>query len=431
MYIPDNEMKFFNMVTVDELGEVFTWKGRIYRGIFPEACDVAESYLKSGFLDELIAKSLFPVTKKSEHTNERYCFILEHDKIIPPITDSEWSFEMLRDAALMIIELARIAHRYGYDMVDCHAKNVMFRNNKPMYVDLGSFVKRGKGATGYAPYFEFLSCYYYVLKLRGYGMVKVPSVLKNITFIPEVDYKLINSPLWRLSPRLLVDYCQIKRKLYNLTLCNDSRLENSHGISKLILSIINVTKPFGGQHLNRIERKIRKLKIGSHNNERNCSKLSLPQQILELIKDVDCMIVNPDMLMRSIQDITSVTRSLIVCDCLDDIGNVHYKKLRGQEICAQSIVYDYCFPYVRHNSQKAPEERLKPTVIMLVNPIEIQEQTGKSFLVALKSFHEYHSSYLIIVSQKDSKFPCPDNLYVTYDTIDCEDYNYLILKKKE
>ena len=76
---------------------------------------------------------------------------------------------MLKDAALMVLDIAEIGWKYGYNMVDCHKLNVLFKDNRPVYVDLGSFVPREEGSTGWNPYSSFLHSYFYILSLWNSG----------------------------------------------------------------------------------------------------------------------------------------------------------------------------------------------------------------------------------------------------------------------
>lgn len=51
----------------------------------------------------------------------------------------EWTFSMLRDAALLTLEVTRAAWAAGFQLRDAPAFNVMFSDLGPRFVDLGSF----------------------------------------------------------------------------------------------------------------------------------------------------------------------------------------------------------------------------------------------------------------------------------------------------
>lgn len=354
-------------------------------------------------------------------------------KLPPPTTDSEWSFEMIRATALMILQIADISHKYGYDMIDCHAKNVMFLHNHPMYVDLGSFIPRGKGATGFRPYYEFLSCYYYVLKLRESGMEKIPFVLKNVTYIPEIDYWILTNPCLRCFLNLEKKILVLKHSLYQFSLIDSSGLSKKGRIPVFFLNfiswIIKKTKPFEGQRLSYVEKKIRRIKITKASTKSFSITQIWPIEVLQLLKDACCMFVNPNSLV-DLEQIISITKDNWLCDYCDEIGNKHYIDIVENNYPIQSLVYDYNYPYLRCNTQKVPEERIRPDIIVLNNPDSIIQQTGKSFAVTLKSFYNYHFEYMIIIKEIGMFFQNIEDLYTLHDVIVSGGLEYVILKKK-
>jgi len=350
----------------------------------------------------------------------------------PPTTDSEWSFEMIRTTALMILQIADISHKYGYEMIDCHAKNVMFLHNHPMYVDLGSFVPRVEGATGFRPYYEFLSCYYYVLKLRESGMEKIPFVLKNITYIPEIDYWIFTNPCLRYFSNIARKFLIIKHLLYQLTLIDRTGLSKKGKITSFFLYFIRwvfiKTKPFEGQRLSYVEKKIRKIKITKASDKSNSLLLTWPIEVLQLLKNSYCMFVNPNSL-ADLDQILSAPKEIWLCDYSDENGNKNYIDIVKNNYPIQSLVYDFNYPYVRCNTQKAPEERLRPDIIVLNNPDQIAQQTEKSFAVTLKSFYKYHFKYMIIIKEIGKLFQNIEDLYTIHNVIISGDFEYVILKK--
>ena len=126
VYIPSEEIKFPDL-HADTLGVTFIWKGHFLRGIYQESVELANSYFETGFLDEIVSKRFFPRTWVSEYENEQFGMILEHELISPVLYATEWNFEMLKDAALMVLEIAQISWKYGFNMVDCHKRNVLFK----------------------------------------------------------------------------------------------------------------------------------------------------------------------------------------------------------------------------------------------------------------------------------------------------------------
>jgi SAM-dependent methyltransferase len=77
--------------------------------------------------------------------------VLEHD-VIPFVSyPYEWSFSMLRDAALLQLALVRRAVEAGMILKDSSPYNVQFEGAKPVFIDVGSFeqLREGEPWAGY------------------------------------------------------------------------------------------------------------------------------------------------------------------------------------------------------------------------------------------------------------------------------------------
>ena len=261
--IPTSEIKQPSF-HADELGFVFVWNGHLLRGIYPNAVPQARSYFDSGFIDEVVQKRLFPKTWISNFRSEQFGIILEHEFIQPTIYATEWNFQMLKDAALMVLAIAQIGRKYGYDMIDCHKLNVMFLNNSPLYVDLGSFVPAEKGAKGWHPYSSFLRSYYYILDIWRNG---APLVAKRM-MSPHVEMEISNyyslkSAFYRNHRKVLHVFCTINSVLCKIANMGDNRIEKNSNRKLLfcVKGIVNRLKLAPNLRLSNIERKIRRMKL--------------------------------------------------------------------------------------------------------------------------------------------------------------------------
>jgi len=77
--------------------------------------------------------------------------VVRHERV-PLVTHPwEWTFTMLRDAALLQLRLTRAALAHGLVTKDATPHNVQFVGNRPVFIDLGSFEKleRGEPWPGY------------------------------------------------------------------------------------------------------------------------------------------------------------------------------------------------------------------------------------------------------------------------------------------
>ncbi len=161
--IQKEEVQFPQKRQRDDTGRVFIWNGRIFRGIFSERESHVRSLFSTGFLNELTSKNSFPKTWVTDYRMDGFSLILEHERIWPVVYPQEWTFSMLRDAALLVCRIALVGKKHGFNMRDCHGLNVLFDGVSPKFTDLGSFIP--DTCVGWRPYEEFLRFYNYPLHM--------------------------------------------------------------------------------------------------------------------------------------------------------------------------------------------------------------------------------------------------------------------------
>src|SRR5436190_1458246 len=99
--------------------------------------------------EELVERAAFP-----DAIHGGVAGVLEHD-VIPFVSyPYEWSFEMLRDAALLQLGILRRALESGMVLKDSTPYNVQFRGAAPVFIDVGSFepLREGEPWSGYRPF---------------------------------------------------------------------------------------------------------------------------------------------------------------------------------------------------------------------------------------------------------------------------------------
>ena len=129
------------MSIVDDFGRVFFSDGKVYRAIANNKRDYCLSLLKSDLFKELSKKGMVPITTISNFKLEDFELVLEHEKILETIP-YEWTFNMLKDAAITILSINEICNKYGYELKDAHTYNILFKGTRPVLVDIGSISPR-------------------------------------------------------------------------------------------------------------------------------------------------------------------------------------------------------------------------------------------------------------------------------------------------
>lgn len=154
---------------IDEVGTVFLASGRVYRAVRAEAASAVEQLLRCGLLEDLAQRGLIPATWRSELMIPGYAFVLEHQRLPVISYPYEWSYGMLRDAAILVLEVNRVARTYGWELKDAHGFNVLFDGAEPRFVDVGSLTRVPPNARGWPAYEEFLRSFEYPLRIWSEG----------------------------------------------------------------------------------------------------------------------------------------------------------------------------------------------------------------------------------------------------------------------
>lgn len=132
--IVDRRLSFFGM---DPFSDVFERDGRILRvGIDVE---LSRSLLSDDGVRRLMQEGTLVDTKLIKDGLDGP--LLEHRRIAPFTFPGEWSFSMLRDAALATLHVRDVLARGGFDLKDAHSYNIGFDGCRPVFIDFASIVR--------------------------------------------------------------------------------------------------------------------------------------------------------------------------------------------------------------------------------------------------------------------------------------------------
>jgi SAM-dependent methyltransferase len=119
--------------------------------------------------------------------------VLEHDRIPVVSYPYEWTFGMLRDAALLQLELVRRAIGAGLILKDSSPYNVQFVGPQPTFVDVGSFEQLREGEA-WAGYRQFCMLFLYPLLLHAWkGVPFQPWLRGSIDGITPSEFRALLS----------------------------------------------------------------------------------------------------------------------------------------------------------------------------------------------------------------------------------------------
>lgn len=124
---------------IDPIGRLFEYDGNVYRAIFPRAVEVVTGFLNSPNLNKIFDAGLV-FTEISDLKAVDYGLVVKHEKIDYKSLPFEWPKNMLRDDALMILNLGRVLYRNNYNFKDGQIYNSFFDFHRPVFIDFGSIL---------------------------------------------------------------------------------------------------------------------------------------------------------------------------------------------------------------------------------------------------------------------------------------------------
>ena len=152
----------------DPGGRVFLHSDEVYRTLDEHALGNWEALRATRFFPKEVAAGRIVATELVDHVevDGDWAGILHHERV-PVITyPYEWTFSMLKEAALLQLDLLTAALSEGMILKDSTPFNIQWRGAKPVFIDIGSFERLDKGDI-WVGYRQFLAQYLYPLMLAA------------------------------------------------------------------------------------------------------------------------------------------------------------------------------------------------------------------------------------------------------------------------
>jgi len=157
----------------DPANRVFYADGQVLRGLGQQAADDWRALAASEFFPPLLAAGKVCGTEAADPdtvpgtVGGQWATVLRHERIPFVSYPYEWSFAMLRDAALLHLEILRAAVPAGFTTKDGSAYNLQWRGAAPVFIDIGSFEPARDGEP-WAGYGQFCQTMLYPLMLQAH-----------------------------------------------------------------------------------------------------------------------------------------------------------------------------------------------------------------------------------------------------------------------
>lgn len=165
----------------DRNGRVFYWEGAVFRGLSQDALANWKLLSSKDFFHRLVADRKIVATERVgldglavSSELQGWSGYLRHEKIPFVSYPYEWSFGMLKDAALLQLELLMLALDDDMTLKDSSGFNFQWRGAKPVFIDVPSFEPLTPGEP-WVGYQQFCEMFLFPLFLQAY---------KNVPFHP-------------------------------------------------------------------------------------------------------------------------------------------------------------------------------------------------------------------------------------------------------
>ena len=170
----------------DRDGRNYRCGERILRGISAPALDDFNTLEATRFFRRFTEAGKLVETRRiptsdgplPDNVKVKWAGFLEHEPI-PVISYAyEWSFSMLRDAAVLSLDLLEAALGEDMTMKDATPYNVQFVEGKPVFIDIPSFETLQPGST-WSGYRQFCEMFLFPLMLQAYKGIDIQPMMRS------------------------------------------------------------------------------------------------------------------------------------------------------------------------------------------------------------------------------------------------------------
>jgi len=238
----------------DRHSRVYLSGTRVLRGLSSEALAAWHLLGSSGLLEALTSTGRLVATRELGSgeippalREAGWQGVLDHQRIPFVSYPYEWSFEMLRDAALLQLDVLRESLARGLTMKDATPYNVQLVGAAPVFIDVGSFGPYPSGES-WLGYRQFCELFLNPLLLHAYRGAPLRQLLRGrLDGIPPADCLAALSWRDRLRPGVLTHVllhakaearvsseCNVTAPLAAAGFDKEMILNNLRGLSRVI-----------------------------------------------------------------------------------------------------------------------------------------------------------------------------------------------------
>jgi hypothetical protein len=168
----------------DHESRVFTTPDGVFRVLSPAGLEDWQAFAESKLRRELQEERRVVATEPAQLTElpdllaGEAAGALRHERMPFISYPYEWPFSMLKDAALLQLDICRRALREDLALKDASPYNVQWRGTRPVFIDIGSF-ERLRPSEPWVGYRQFCMLFLYPLMLQAYKDLPYHAALRG------------------------------------------------------------------------------------------------------------------------------------------------------------------------------------------------------------------------------------------------------------
>ncbi len=177
----------------DPVSRVYHSEGRVLRALSRRGADVYGDLEKQAFFVELCQSGKVIHTSSADEEvaapilREGWKRVLEHQRVPFVSYPYEWPFAMLKDAALLHLEILLKSAEAGWTLKDATPYNIQWMGSRPVFIDIPSWERREDGAP-WAGYRQFCMTFLFPLMLRAHLNIDYAPLLRsNLDGVPASE----------------------------------------------------------------------------------------------------------------------------------------------------------------------------------------------------------------------------------------------------
>lgn len=182
----------------DPAGRVFLRGDYAYRTLTDRSLQTARDTFESGLVQELhdagliALPELVRISDAGVDLESTSPWIVRQFRVPFVSYAYEWSFEMLRRAALVTMEILQRSLTRGFILKDAPSFNILFSGARAVHIDFGSFARRAPG-TPWVGYSQFCRSFLYPLLLEAHAGIPFRPLLRG--YLGEIPVHVVANSL--------------------------------------------------------------------------------------------------------------------------------------------------------------------------------------------------------------------------------------------